>query len=138
MSEEKKNKEAVRRLHELTSKRDWTAARELFAPDYVFHSTPEAKGPEGFRQTMSTMAAAFPDYSEKIENIIAEGDTVAVSYTLQGTFTGEMSGYKPTGKKFSLPAVIICRFKNGKQVEAWPYYDNLSWYQQLGIPLPPG
>jgi C-1 hydroxylase len=131
------NKAAVRRLHEAVNKRDWTTAMALFAPDFVFHSTPEAKGPEGFRQTMTTMVTAFPDYSEKIENIIAEGDMVVVSYTLQGTFTGEMPGYKPTGKKFSLPAVIICRFKDGKQVDARPHYDTMAWNQQLGV-SPPG
>jgi steroid delta-isomerase-like uncharacterized protein len=132
----KKNKESVQRLHEVTNKRKWDAAPELFTADYVFHSQPEAKGPEGFKQTMSGMAAAFPDYRETIHNIIAEGDMVAVTYTLEGTFTGEMPGVKPTGKKFSLPAVVVCRFKDGKQVEAWPYYDSLSWYQQAGIPLP--
>jgi steroid delta-isomerase-like uncharacterized protein len=130
------NKKAVRRLHELVNKRDWTAAMELFTPDYVFHSTQEAKGPEGFKQTMAGMVVSFPDYTEKIENIIAEGDMLAVSYTLKGTFTGEMPGFKPTGKKFSIPAVIICRFKNGKQVDAWPYYDTLEWYRQLGISIP--
>jgi steroid delta-isomerase-like uncharacterized protein len=136
MSKEDKNKAAVRRLHELGEKRDWTTAAELLAPEYVFHSVPEAKGPEGYKQTMETMVKAFPDLKEKIINIIAEDDMVAVTYILEGTFTGEMQGIKPTGKKFSMPAAIVCRYKNGKQVDAWPYYDNLSWSQQLGIPIP--
>ena len=85
---------------------------------------------------MTVMKTAFPDYHETIENMVAEGDMVAVFYTLKGTFTGKFGDTAPTGKKFSLPAVVLARFKNGKQVEAWPYMDSLSWYQQMGVPIP--
>ena len=130
------NKAAVRRLNEAVNKGNFDIAPELFAADFIFHTTPEAKGPEGFKQTMTVMKTAFPDYHETIENMVAEGDMVAVFYTLKGTFTGKFGDTAPTGKKFSLPAVVLARFKNGKQVEAWPYMDSLSWYQQMGVPIP--
>jgi predicted ester cyclase len=131
-----KNKAAVQRLHEAISKRDWSVLPDLFAPDYVMHYMTDVKGPEGVKQMFTTLIQAFPDYSEKIEKIIAEGDLVAVSYTLTGTFTGKYGDTAPTGKKFSIPNTVIARFKGGKQVEAWGYSDSLSWYRQLGIPIP--
>ncbi len=130
------NKAAVHRLNEAVDKGDWSVLPELFASEYVFHTTPELKGPEGVEQQMSSMRDAFPDYHEKIEYMVAEGDLVAVFYTLTGTFKGEMAGIAPTGKQVNVPAAVLARFENGKQVEAWPYMDSLEWYRQMGIPIP--
>ena len=126
-----RNKAAVNRLHEAVQKRDWSVLPELFAPEYVYHAAQEVRGPEGVKQMMSGMATAFPDYNETIERMVGEGDLVSVSYTLAGTFTGKFGDNEPTGKTFSIPAVIIARFKDGKQVEAWPYVDSLDWTRQL-------
>jgi len=131
------NKANVRRLHELVQKRNWSVLPQLFAPNYVYHGAQEFKGPEGVKQMMSEMTNAMPDYKETIMHMVAEGDLVAVSYIMEGTFTNEYAGMKPTGKKMSLPATIIARFKDGKQVDAWPYADTLAYYRQLGIPIPP-
>lgn len=130
------NKTAVRRLHEAVVKRDWSVLPELFATTYVNHNYLEFKGPAGVKQMFTTLTNAFTDYSEKIEHMVAEGDLVAVSYTLSGTFTGKYGDIAPTGKKFSMPNLVLARFKDGKQVEAWMYGDSLAWYQQLGIPVP--
>jgi steroid delta-isomerase-like uncharacterized protein len=130
------NKAAVVRLRETVSKGDWSVLSELFTPQYVYHSSQDIKGLEGVKQMFVAMKTAFPDYAEKIERMVAEGDLVAVFYTISGTFKGEYAGMKPTGRKFSVPGVVLARFENGKQVEAWPYFDNLAWAQQLGTPLP--
>jgi len=131
-----KNKANVRRLNEAVNKGNLSILPELFAPNYVFRTTPEYKGPEGVKQFITAMRTAFPDYRETINNMVAEGDMVAVFYTLQGTFKGEYGGIAPTGKKFSIPSAILSRFEGGKQVEAWLYLDSLTWYRQLGIPIP--
>jgi predicted ester cyclase len=132
-----KNKANVRRLNEAVNKGNLSILPELFAPNYVLHTTPEYKGPEGVKQFITAMRTAFPDYRETINNMVAEGDMVAVFYTLQGTFKGEYGGIAPTGKKFTLPYAILSRFENGRQVEAWQYGDSLAYYRQLGIPIPP-
>lgn len=138
MSTEEVNKESVRRLNEAVNKGDFSYLSEFFAPNYVFHTTTEVKGPEGIKQEFANMRTAFPDYHEKIEHVVAEGDLVAVFYTLTGTFKGELAGIAPTGKKFSMPIAVLARFENGKQVEAWPYMDALTFYQQLGVSPPTG
>jgi predicted ester cyclase len=132
-----KNKANVRRLsEEVFNKGNQSVIPDLISPNYVFHTTPELKGLEGFKQLNTTMKTAFPDYHETINHIIAEGDMVVVFYTMNGTFKGEMAGIAPTGKKFTLTCATLSRFEDGKQVEAWPYYDTLTWYRQLGIPIP--
>ena len=59
-----KNKAAVNRLHDVIQKRNWSALSELFSPNYILHTTPEVKGPEGVKQMFTTMINAFPDYQE--------------------------------------------------------------------------
>jgi len=133
------NKAAVRRLNEAINKEDWSVLPEHFAPNYVSHgfAAEDVKGLEGIKQSFTGMRTAFPDYQEKIEYMVAEGDLVAVFYTIRGTFKGELAGSAPTGKKFEAPIAVLARFENGKQVEAWLYMNTLALYQQLGI-SPPG
>jgi predicted ester cyclase len=111
---------------------------EFFAPNYEFHSPLgiEATGPEGFKQLVITMRTALPDIHCTIEDIFAEGDKVACRVTVTGTFKGELMGIAPTGKKATMHAILITHWVDGKEVEAWESLDMLSYYQQLGIPIP--
>lgn len=136
-----KNKENIRRhVEEIWNKGNLAIIPELFAPNYVDHpsSGNDVKGTDGFKQLVVTSRTAMPDLRFSIESMVAEGDIVAVRYTATGTFLGEFSGIKPTGKKMNRKDAIFHRFEGGKQVEAWGYTDSLALYQQLGIPIPPG
>ncbi len=79
---------------------------------------------------------AFPDLHMEIDDMIAEGDKMAVRYTYTGTFKGDFMGIPPTGKKFNMPHAMFYRFKDGKQAEVAMFLDMLSWYRQLGVPIP--
>ena len=137
MSKEEKNKAAVRRFYEeVINKKNLALIPELIAPNYVSHATPEIKGSEGIKSYFSTAFAAFPDWHEKIDYMFAEGDMVATFTTITSTFTGKWRDTAPTGKKVKSQAVSLCRLEGDKQVEGWVILDSLSFYQQLGIPLP--
>jgi len=79
------------------------------------------------------MRTAFPDLHVTIEDLIAEGDTVAARFTMRGTFKGEMMGTAPTGSQLTFPDAVFIRFKSGKEVEATAYANMLSFNEQLGI-----
>jgi predicted SnoaL-like aldol condensation-catalyzing enzyme len=68
------NRTAVKRLSEVIKKEEWSAFPDLFASNYVFHSAQEFRGPEGIKQYFQAAKKAFPNYSEKIERMVAEGD----------------------------------------------------------------
>ena len=139
MSKEDKNKAAVRRFHEeFLNKKNMSVIPELIASNYIFHMTPEIKGPEGVKNYFAAAFAAIPDYQEKIDYIFAEGDMVATFTTRMGTFTGKWGDIAPTGKKMTSKSVSLCRLEGGKQVEVWGISDTLTLYRQLGIPIPPG
>jgi steroid delta-isomerase-like uncharacterized protein len=129
------NKAVVRRaIDEVVNKGDLAVVDEIMASNYVYHfPTHDIEGPEGFKEFISMMRTAFPDLHVTIEDLIAEGDTVAACFTMRGTFKGELMGMAPTGKKLVFPEAVIIRFEHGKEVEATAYANMLSFNEQLGI-----
>ena len=78
--------------------------------------------------------AAFPEYHETIEDIVAEGDKVWILVrTNTGSHTGEFMGVAPTGKKLTTLAVDILRVVNGKIVDYQDVVDRLDFLNQVGI-----
>jgi steroid delta-isomerase-like uncharacterized protein len=140
MSKEEKNKALIRRhVEELFNQGRLEIADEIISSDYVLHHPVygEVKGPEGFKKMFMENRKTFPDIHFTIDDMVAEGDKVAVRYTMTATHKGELMGIPPTGKKISIQSAFFYRFKDGKEVEALTYSDNLSLFQQLGI-KPPG
>jgi steroid delta-isomerase-like uncharacterized protein len=139
MSKEAKNKAVMHRIfEEVLSKGNLAIIPELIAPNYVFRSPLgiDIKGPEGFKQNVTMYRTAFPDIQAKIIDIVAEGDKVAVRYSMTGTFKGEMMGIAPTGKRLDTTGTVFIHFAGGKEVEASSCTDMLTWNRQLGIPIP--
>ena len=81
--------------------------------------------------------SAMPDLRVVVEDMIAEGDKVAVRYTLEGTHEGELFGVPPTGQRLSIKSISVERVSDGKIIEHWRVTDSLDMMQQLGaIPTP--
>jgi steroid delta-isomerase-like uncharacterized protein len=130
------NKAIVQRMiDEVLNQQNLSVIDELFAADYLMHDPAwpmEVKGPEGFKQWAGAMMEPyFSDSHITIEDIIAEGDKVAVHWTWTGTHTGEFMGIPPTGRQIAITGISIHRFANGKFVESWVSYDMLGMMQQL-------
>ena len=113
---------------------------ELLAPDYVNHSPGmpgQPTGPEGVKAVVSMFRSGMPDLRVTIEDMIAEGDKVAVRYTIEGTHEGELFGVPPTGQRLSIKSISVERVSDGKIIEHWRVTDSLDMMQQLGaIPTP--
>jgi steroid delta-isomerase-like uncharacterized protein len=135
-----KNKTCIRRIvEEVYNKKNLEIIPELIDRNFIFRSpgVREVKGPEGFKRMVADEQSAFPDVRLTINDMVAEGDRMAVSFTYAGTHKGEFLGIPPTGKKFSLPIVILYRFKDGKEAEAVIFSNQLNWFRQIGV-SPPG
>ena len=138
MSIEEENKAAaLRSIEEVWNKGNLSYADECIDSDYVWHNPViEVKSPDGFKEMVSMMRSAFPDLHTTVNNIVAEGDMVAIQVTMTGTMKGEFMGNAPTNKKMIVMGADFIRFSRGKEIEAWSYSDSLSMFQQLGI-IPP-
>ncbi len=133
MSEE--NKELARRSWEIVSERNPDLIEEFYPPDLVWHEPDQdIRGYEQARQFVSTFFDAFPDMNITVEDAIAEGEQAVTRYTIRGTHRGETEEFgPPTGRQVELEGITIHRIEDGKIVEEWSRYDNLSVMQQLGL-----
>ena len=79
----------------------------------------------------------IPDARVAISNLLAEGDKVAMRYTIEGTHEGDHFGVPPTGQRISIESMTVERVSDGKIREHWRITDTLDMMQQLGaIPTP--
>ncbi len=134
-NEAEENKAVIRRLVEEVYNRDrLDLLDELVAQDVVNHTAvPEHRyGIEGFRHVVK-WARANLDMVMVIEDVIAEGDKVAVRIRADGTHRGAIFGTEPTGKGFSVEHVHWHRLAEGKLVERWAVRDDLGVLRQLGV-----
>jgi steroid delta-isomerase-like uncharacterized protein len=125
------NKAIARRTWEIVNQRNPDLIEEFYPPDFVWHEPDQdIRGYEQAKQFTSMFFAAFPDLNTSVEDMIAEGDKVVSRYTHQGE-TEEFG--RPTERQVALKGITIHRFEDGKIVEEWEAYDNLSLLQQLGL-----
>ena len=80
----------VRLFDEVWTKGNAEAAGEFYAAgDYL----------EGLKQVARDLFRAFPDYHVTINDMVVEGNKVAVYWTGRGTHQGEWQGIAPTGRQ---------------------------------------
>jgi steroid delta-isomerase-like uncharacterized protein len=89
-------------------------------------------GVEGLKHFYAALWAAFPDAKVTIEEMVAEGEKVAVRYTFTGTHRGEFLGIPATGNQVHSPGMTILRMSGGKCVERHNLTDTLAIMQQIG------
>ncbi len=134
------NKAVVRAFVEAINARDWDRFDNLVAADFVRHSSaagqPAARSRADLRAFFQAELSAFPDHHESIEDLLAEGDRVAARHRFRGTQHGPLGPYPPTGKVLTADYIAIYRLHDGRIVEAWAEWDNLSGLAQLGHVAP--
>jgi predicted ester cyclase len=119
---EAENKARFRRTYEeLLNGGEFSVADELVAPDFVNHEAPPGmdRGPESMRGLATMLRTAFPDLRFTIEDLVAEGDTVAGRLTMSGTHEGPLMGMPPTDRSVRQDHIHIVRFRDGKAIEHW-------------------
>ncbi len=79
---------------------------------------------------------AMPDASMEMDTLFAEGDKVALLWTISCTHTGAYQGVPPTGNKLTIRGINIFNTADGKIAEVWSKYNTLGMMQQLGV-IPP-
>ncbi len=135
-----RNKETARRFREdLWNSGDLTIADEIIAADCLVHArvplaTDFVRGPDALRQLVLFYHLAFSDIRMTVDELIAEGDTVAARWTGRGRHSGELLGLPAARSETVTTGIDFLRFDRGQIVEGWVAWDILSLIEQL---LPP-
>jgi steroid delta-isomerase-like uncharacterized protein len=133
------HEQMVGRWFEAWNAQDVDAAVSLLSTDYVRHDAnlPEVVGPSAQRDFLLGVFHAFPDIQIEAQQLIAQGDSVAVRLLVRGTHHGEFLGVPATGRSITIQSVDVFRLADGKIAEQWVLMDALSLMQQIGaIPSP--
>jgi predicted ester cyclase len=62
---------------------------------------------------------------------MAEGDKVMTRLTTRATFTGDILGFRPTGKVVEVNGIAVHRIAGGKLVEHWAHLDMKGFMEQM-------
>ena len=139
MSDE--NKAVVRRLyHEAINTGNLAAIDEIYDPDAELHliGVPEDPfGPASIHQLVAMIRGAFPGVTASIDDMITEGDRVAVRATFHRPHDGRLLGVSPQARLAIWMRIDIYRVFRGRIVEQWSDRDDLSLLQQFGVIPPP-
>jgi len=139
---EKANLAAARKVYQLFNKHDAKMidmfAEEIIDSDQAMPADTRGKAAghekvKGFWQMSSNVKIETPV-------LFAAGDYVVAVGRFGGTNDGDNAGMglKKTGKKFNVDIVEISKWRDGKVVQLWPFYDGMQLAMQLGLVPTPG
>ncbi len=132
------NKALVRRfVQEVFEELRPDAVDGLVADDFVSHTWPSTDDSRAYlRQATERMAKALTNIRFVIEDMVADGDRVAVRLTASATPAGDFMGLPAKGKTYTIGEIHIFRVRGGKIAEHWHQYDAAGMIRQLGSQEP--
>jgi steroid delta-isomerase-like uncharacterized protein len=109
------------------------AVDELVATDFVPHTWGAmANGRDGLKQAIERVGQGLEDVAMTIEDMVAEGDRVAVRLTSRARQVGEFMGMPPSGREYEIGEIHLFRVADGRVAEHWHQADFLGMMRQLG------
>lgn len=124
-------------LETVVNKRQPDAAGRFFAEGVIEHNPNLPQGLAGRLKFLGNVMAGFSDYHGEIQNILAEGDRLAVRVLWTGTQDGPFLGQPATRRKLRFTTADFFRIENGKIAEHWDVVDSLAYNVALGLVAPP-
>src|SRR5215510_7546093 len=135
--EERNKAVALRVFEEIFNQGKFSVADEIYAPDFKNHGL-DLDGHDRFADLKTDQNAvhdekkAFPDLKMTVNNMVAEGDLVAVHWTFRGTHTHDgYAGLPATGTKVSMTGITIWRIVDGKITDEWSSFNEMGAYAQV-------
>lgn len=100
---------------------------ELFHPQGKAYGFPEPDsvlvGPEAFKNIHRKFHSAFGKIHITLDDLVAEGDRVAVRWTCTMKHTGDGLGFPATHKSVSLPGASFITCRDGVMTDGWNLMD---------------
>jgi steroid delta-isomerase-like uncharacterized protein len=112
----------------------------VVAPDFLERDPfpGQQPGREGLKAVILMIRAAFPNLEWIVDEMVAEGETVASRFTWRGTHRGVFLGVPATGKQITVTGMVFDRVVEGQLVESQILMNTLGILTQLGAIALPG
>ena len=107
---------------------------EICSSDFLDHDPLPGTTPDlaGLKDFVKQVRAAFPDLETSAEEIIVEGDRLAVRSRMRGTHQGAFMGIPASGKKVDVAVYDFVRMENDQAAEHWGTLDSAALMEQIG------
>lgn len=117
---------------------DYGLLPEIVSVDIAFRGSlgVELQGRDGLGDYMRTVQSAFPDFHNRIDEMVVEWDRAAVRLTYTGTHAGSLFGVPASGRRIVYPGVAIFGITDGLIQSGWVLGDTLSMWKQIGVTPP--
>jgi predicted ester cyclase len=128
---------ALRSLELVCSGDAGPAVDDVIHPEFVNHRAAAVRGgPEGFRDLIRWLGAAFADISITPQDVITSGDKVVARTRFRALHVGPFNGIPATNRTIALDQLHIWRIEDGLIAEHWGSMDELSGLNEMGVDLP--
>ena len=103
-------------------------------PDVKWHggTLGSIEGSDNLVALLRGFIGALPDLNAQEQDIVADGDTVAIRFVVEATHEGELLGIAPTGRRVRWDAVDVYRLRGGKISEEWAADDLTAILNAVG------
>jgi hypothetical protein len=139
------NAERMQQTDDAWNGRDWDAFDLLHDPECVVYwpgrEADPTRGGQDHRAEAIAFCDAFPD--NKVKNrpydvLFGEGDFTCFVTRFTGTFTAPMkqpdgSVIEPTGKSFDVLYSTAAKWRDGRIMEEYLFWDNGTFLRQVGL-----
>ena len=130
------NGQLTRRWYdEVWNQRKSAAIDAMFAPLGKSYGFPDPDsvlvGPQAFKEIHARFCGAFPDLHIALDDIICEGNRVAVRWTSTMTHLGNHLGFPASKKKAALSGSSFLIIEDGLIVEGWNFMEMHTLIQSL-------
>ena len=107
---------------------------ELLAADFRFRGSVgvTTRGCSTFREYVAMIRAAFPDFHNLIESMLADENRVVARLQYTATHRGKIFDVEPTGNHISYPGVAIFSLGGHRLLSGWVLADRYELMPQLG------
>jgi hypothetical protein len=104
------------------------------APEFQPHfpGVPAPLPREAAKQFPGMFFSAFLNIHYSLDDVLVDGDRVAIRMTVRGTQQAEFEGFPPSGKDITIGSINLFHDADGKIIEQWVETDSLGMLQQIG------
>lgn len=139
------NAKLMQQIDDAWNSRDWKRFDELHDPNCIVYwpgrEDKPTRGGVDHRAEAIAFCNAFPD--NKVKNqpydiLFGEGDFTCFVTRFTGTFTAPFkqpdgSSIPPTGKSFDVLYCTAGKWRNGRLIEEYLFYDSATFMRQIGL-----